>query len=77
MFSTRVRIRKKTGKRLFIQPGFFEYGTNSVFLGRERIASIFRIQVGKRSMKTKCRTLFRLYAIRPAWCPMRANRSLE
>lgn len=39
VYSFKVRVpnyAQKTGKRIFIQPGFFEYGQNSVFSGANR-----------------------------------------
>jgi hypothetical protein len=43
-YSFKVRVpnyAQKTGKRLFIQPGFFEYGTNPLFSGETRKYSIY------------------------------------
>jgi hypothetical protein len=43
-YSFKVRVpnyAQKTGKRLFFQPGFFEYGTNPLFSGDTRKYSIY------------------------------------
>ncbi|MFZ1702547.1 MAG: DUF3857 domain-containing protein [Pyrinomonadaceae bacterium] len=43
VFKYKVRVpnyAQKTGKRLFLQPGYFEYGKNAVFSGTERKYSI-------------------------------------
>jgi transglutaminase-like putative cysteine protease len=43
-YSFKVRIpnyAQKTGKRLFLQPGFFEYGTNPLFSGETRKYPIY------------------------------------
>jgi hypothetical protein len=43
-YSFRVRVpnyAQKTGKRLFLQPGFFEYGTNPMFSGDTRKYGIY------------------------------------
>jgi hypothetical protein len=42
IFKVRVpNYAQKTGKRLFLQPGFFEYGSNPVFSSATRTHSIF------------------------------------
>jgi len=43
-YSFKVRVpnyAQKTGKRLFLQPGFFEYGTNPLFFGDARKYKIY------------------------------------
>lgn len=43
-YSFKVRVpnyAQKTGKRIFLQPGFFEYGTNPLFSGDTRKYSIY------------------------------------
>ncbi len=41
-YSVRIpNYAQKTGKRLFLQPGFFEFGTNPVFSGAARQYDIF------------------------------------
>ncbi len=44
VYAFKVRVpnyAQKTGKRLFIQPGFFEYGENSIFSGAKRKYDIY------------------------------------
>jgi hypothetical protein len=42
IFNVRVpNYAQKTGKRLFVQPGFFEYGSNPVFASATRTYSIY------------------------------------
>jgi hypothetical protein len=43
-YSFKVRVpnyAQKTGKRIFLQPGFFEYGTNPLFFGDTRKYKIY------------------------------------
>ncbi len=43
-YSFKVRVpsyAQKTGKRIFLQPGFFEYGTNPLFSGETRKYNIY------------------------------------
>ncbi|MDQ2745867.1 MAG: hypothetical protein M3T96_01235, partial [Acidobacteriota bacterium] len=42
IFNVRVpNYAQRTGKRLFIQPGFFEYGTEAVFSSATRVNQIY------------------------------------